>query len=119
MEQILVPIRLKDDKLREQLCLINPRLRAIVLDLAYWVWREYGKELVITSLLRDQEGSVHKYGRGADVRSHNFTSIQIAGMVSHVNENFPYHPKHLKSVKRAALYHNVGQGAHIHIQVTA
>jgi len=119
MEQILLPIRIKEDKLREQLYLINPRLRAIVLDLAFWVWREYGKELVITSLIRDQAGSVHKYGRGADVRSYNFTSIQIETICNHVNDNFLYYPNLPKSSRKTALYHDVGQGAHIHLQVSS
>lgn len=120
MEQILISVRLKDDKLREQFCLINPRLRSIILDLAFLIYNKYEDYLLISELFSDTEGTASKHGRGAKISitgKHltlaNFSKEQAGYIISHVNEHFPYYSQYPKSDMKTAR----DCGDHILIQV--
>ena len=90
----------------------------------------FGKELVITEVLRtlDMQDkyykddpvyqkktflSVHMFGRGIDIRSSDFDEVQIQKMLDFVNTAFPYGD----GEHDTAIFHNVGQGEHIHLQI--
>lgn len=70
---------------------------------------------VITSAFRLGDSGVHGCGRGIDFRSRNMTSQQIEQLCNTVNSKWKYDPKRPKKV--CVLFHDVGQGPHLHIQV--
>lgn len=110
---------------------LHPRLRLMVFALTGFADYHFGRDIIITHILRTQEEqdafygndpryeaapwkSVHQFGRGVDIRSTSFTRDEIGRMVDFINLNFPY-----GGGKSAALQHNIGSGAHIHLQTPA
>ena len=86
-------------------------MKAILLAAEAYSWFHFDKELIITSMIRPDEMSVHSIGRGVDIRSHNYGKEEIIRFVSHMNYAFPY-----GRGKPTALYHDTGRGIHIHLQ---
>ena len=124
-------LKFKTQHQAEQFVLIKPKLRGILLDLAFFVARKYDLILTITELYRTQEEqnhiyannpkyqkepwkSVHQYWRGADVRV-DFSPNTLVAILKYLNSNYIYDPK--RPQKPTAIVHNVGRGNHIHIQV--
>lgn len=108
-------MKFKADELIEQFaCKITPKMRFMVCDLECYTLRMYKKEITVTDLMRPNDaGSVHAYGRGADIRSWMFTDVEIAEMKFYINTKYPYDG----GKKPAFLYHTVADGAfHIHLQ---
>jgi hypothetical protein len=104
---------------------LDKRLRIILYALAGYVFDKFQKFLVITEIFRTSDEqkeiykgqpkmagvvSVHEVWRGADVRTHNFTSAEVMDLLGFLNDNFEY------DGKSTAIDHDV-QGYHIHIQV--
>ncbi len=94
----------------------SPKLRAIILEMAYYAWRYIEKTIVITDVIRNDKTSVHRYGRGCDVRTHNFTDGEQLELETHLNEYFPY-GNHEKPWIKTCSRHDVGSGFHFHLQV--
>ena len=104
---------------------IDPRGRAVMLELADWVWNEFGKILTITCLTRTKEEnerlggyefSAHLFGRAEDIRSHVFSQEEIEAIEKHLDEtwnNVPNQPDFLFVKRHAAL-----TGPHLHINIT-
>ena len=107
---------------------IKDRLKDIIYMLALYTELEFRKDITLTELHRTQEEqdsyykdndryrekpwkSVHQYGRGADIRTKNFEQEEIMKMVDFLN-HVHYSTKH-----NTALFHDIGIGEHIHIQV--
>lgn len=90
-------------------------LRQIVGALHAYVQHNFNKHVVITSVFRDDPTSVHAYWRGVDIRSWIYTQAETRKIVAFVNGNFPYGD----GVHQTAIYHDVGQGIHFHLQVRA
>jgi hypothetical protein len=110
------------------LCKENPSLTKAVHSLDYFCEAEFGKNIVLTSVFRTQAEhdalyaqtppaqrpatSPHCRWEAVDIRSHAFTSAEIARMVSFLNQfvsGFPGKP--------TALYHAIPGGApHFHAQ---
>jgi uncharacterized protein YcbK (DUF882 family) len=94
---------------------IDGRLRALLLELAHYCWRQYNTHLTITCLNRTPEEnervggikySAHLSGRAADIRSGN-----IKRYIADIKD-------HLKGVWGDAVYvvaHDSGRGHHLHI----
>ena len=110
---------------------ISSRLEAILFMLDKYVKIEFDKEILITGLIRSQKEqddiygnnpayqkkpwkSVHQYGRGADIRVHNFTQTELDKIGNFLNM-ITYDENRLH--KKTAIVHDVGRGNHIHIQV--
>lgn len=96
-------MRLKDASVSTRQ--IRPEL-VIALMVADSVYREYGKELVVTSLndARHKHGSLHYSGSAADLRTHYFTTSELEMVYSEL---------------RASLsddYDVVLEGDHIHLE---
>ena len=102
---------------------IDPRLRGVLFDLTLWTWRKFKVQLVLTQLNRTKEEndnlggyefSAHLYGRGADVRTHDFTEDQIAQIVEYLNKTWNTKRQekflHIK-------YHSARTGPHLHINI--
>jgi len=110
-------MRFKTRKLREQWELkpkLHPRLRAVLTAVDAYSMFHFGKQVVVTSLVRKtSKKSVHYWGRGADIRSWIYTPSEVQDIVQFVVENFPYEHARYKS----AVFHSVGKGFHIHLQV--
>ena len=70
-------------------------------------------EVVITSAYREGDQGVHGSGRGIDIRSRCFADPQK--IADEINRHWTYDP--LRPEKICALYHDSGQGPHIHLQV--
>ena len=87
----------------------HPMLVSLVL------WTGIRVPLIITSGFRDNDRGVHGTDpcRGLDIRSHHLKDP--SALCDEINMKWIYDPKrpHMK----CALFHDVGLGAHIHLQV--
>lgn len=130
---MLLHLAFKSDNEKEEFPKIAPHLRAILWELAWFCKRNFDQQICVTELLRTQSEqdaiyannqkyqikpwkSVHQFGRGADIRTYNCFSLEeIQKILQFLNSNWVYDPQrpHLKT----AIHHDVGSGAHIHIQV--
>lgn len=110
---------------------ISNRLKDIISLGEQYVEMEFGKELVITDLMRTQKEqdniyasnpkyaerpwkSVHQYGRGCDLRVWEFTEEEIRKLENFFN-CITYDPD--RPSKKTCLVHDVGKGKHFHVQV--
>ena len=98
----------------QQLDFINSTLRKMVTELE----DHYGVQFTVTSLYRmNNEGSVHGQLplRGVDLRCYD---SEIGYLIEQrTNRKWTYDPA--RPEKKCCMYHNVGQGAHLHLQVHA
>lgn len=123
----------KNDEITGYWKRVDWRIRVILSFLDLFCKQKYGREITVTELIRlrpqqimiyqdtpkykgkphtEIPHSVHEYGRGADVRTHGFTKEQINEMLELLNK-LPYGD----STHDTAIYHDIGTGEHIHIQV--
>ncbi len=122
----------KEQRQAEEFPLVSPHLRGLVLDVAFYAGRRYGKFILITELLRSQEEqdqiynndsryrrrawkSVHQFGRGADIRIRNFTAVQQRDILDYVTLAWPYDPS--RPEFPSVSIHDIGLGRHLHLQV--
>jgi len=125
-------IHFKTNRQSEEFPLVSPHLRGLVLDVAFYVGRKYGKPILITDLLRTQEEqdaiygsnpeywkkpwrSVHEFGRGCDIRSRDFMAAQTAELLRYIASAWPYDPE--RPEMHTAIIHSAGNGMHLHLQV--
>ena len=107
-----------DTKMVLQYCNeIDPKLRAVLLDIDFWLQRRHGIEVVVTCLNRTptynekiggRPNSAHLDGRAADIRSFNLPADVLAGLITRV-----------KSIwgDMVHIIHHDGTAPHIHINV--
>lgn len=125
-----VEILCKSERIYSELLKVDPRIRAILLDAA-WFLGERGYSLVVTCLLRtreeqqeifsramelgrkEPERSPHEFGRAADIRTQGIPGEVIAELVAYLNRKYPYDTPKMK----CAIRHDVGGGDHVHVQV--
>ena len=99
---------------------LDERLQHIIYALASFVKYRMNKDLTITSIYRDQEGSVHKYYHGADFRicpkdgESVFTDQEIV-MIEDFCEHYVYDLNRMGS--KTIKVHDAGSGLHGHLQV--
>ena len=111
---------------------LHPKLRTIVFTLAGYTDYHFGKDIVITEILRDQATqdkyycrnpeyqanpwkSVHQFGCGVDLRTWGFTERQLQEILDYINHSFSYD---LEGSHPVALCHDIGRGKHFHLQVS-
>jgi hypothetical protein len=110
----LVPIQFDRDELQGEFNILSPKLRAIILYIAWYAWNHWNIKITITSLIRlTKKSSVHYWKRGADIRVWVFNKTQREILTKHINEVFPYGDDEHDTF----LIHDTGQGIHIHVQV--
>ena len=104
-------IKVKDTKVLEGLLIVPFDTR--LAHLAQWVATRYS-EVVITSGYRKDSKGVHGTVpcRGIDIRSWIYSNPQV--IVDDVNFHFIYDTE--RPEKRCAIFHNSGQGKHLHLQ---
>jgi len=117
-------LRFKSTRERQEFARIRPALRAVLFEIAHFSRRHFDRVPVITHLLRthaEQEDiygagttkhSPHQDGRAADLRSRIYTADQVRVLVRYINTTFPRGDGY-----PTALYHSVGRGWHLHIQI--
>jgi len=116
---------------------IAGKLKQLVELLNIYMHLKYNIDPMVTELMRTQEEqddiygkkadkatrdkykkkpwqSVHQYGRGADIRTHDWERNQVKDALFILN-TIVYDPKRPR--KKTAIHHNIGTGEHIHIQV--
>jgi len=111
----------KSPNLKDEFPKLDDRLKAIVLGLSAHLDFNFGKDLILTSIYRDQRSSVHKYWRGVDFRIEPqgqesiYTQDERDSIVQFCN-GFSYDPNrpHIKTLKM----HDAGSGFHGHLQVS-
>lgn len=95
---------------------IHPALRVVVEFAAFLRYRKTGKRAVVTSLLRQGDpASPHcaRPCRGADLRTNDSSDLAAREWEAEIKIAVPY-----LGDRYIALFHDVGQGAHMHIQVS-
>jgi len=117
-------IDFKDATTADEFSAVQPRLQALVMAAASWMYFTYGVNLVVTDLMRDDLKSVHGHGNGADFRTSNLTEEQGDGLVEFLKWQFPYYlgsaPIKMKYSVRDEREKGSSAGwtgAHIHAQV--
>ncbi|GEM_PF-1923440 len=113
-------ILFKHDTLTAQFDELDGRLRHVVFALAGFIQHAFGKDLVITSIYRDQVGSTHRYLRAVDFR------VQPLGQPAiYTDEEIEQIKKfcatYVYDRKRPGLntlrVHDAGTGLHGHLQI--
>lgn len=109
----------KTDKVRREWIdvKLDLRLKAIVYMLAGRMIEVYQTVPVITSIFRQSDTGVHGYWRGVDIRTNSLPDGAGDALASWVNLMFSYDPG--RPQYQVALNHNVGLGAHLHLQIAA
>ncbi len=112
---------------------LSQKLKNIILILATYSWYIFEKKIIITSIFRTQEEqdkyystnenykkkpwkSVHQLWRGVDLRSYIYTDVEIQSLLK-ITNTIPYDLN--RPNKKTAIYHNVGVGDHLHIQIVS
>jgi len=116
-------IDFKDNRIKEEWYSnkLNPRLTNYVLMVALFTWTELEKRIMLTSLYRTKKeekeynsSGIHNAWRAVDIRTSNFTELEIEKIVKFCNENFHYDVNGLNSV---AVYGDARHKDHIHLQI--
>lgn len=64
---------------------LDPRLRAVIYDMAEFCNRRFKKGVVITCVNRpDDRDSAHGYGRAVDIRTHHLEPKEVAQVVNYL-----------------------------------
>jgi hypothetical protein len=94
-----------------QLHFIDSRLRTMAIGVEMY----FGVEFTATSLFRLGDSGVHGQLplRGLDLRCHNETLGKA--VAKYINSHWSYDESRLE--KRCCIFHNAGQGWHLHLQV--
>ena len=78
-------------------------------------YRVQGLVPVITSAFRPHDGGVHGFGRGIDFRTWELSMNMINDVLELINGMWLYDPE--RPEKECLIYHDVGAGPHLHLQV--
>lgn len=104
---------------------IDPRLKAILSELATWTICEFNKGIIITCLNRTETEnqavggrpkSSHLDGRAVDFRSWTFSSDQIKKVLLHIKRIWQRTDETLVPMVHI-IHHDSGRGEHIHLNV--
>ena len=80
-----------------------------------FIIESWGVTSVLTSAYREGDTGVHGSCRGIDVRSYRLEWEQIEELLSVLNSKWVYDPT--RPNKKVLIYHDVGRGPHLHLQV--
>lgn len=127
-ETIFIPCLIQRPELENEIVnsKLHPKLLGIVFDLGYWLFQVRKNRLVISSIFRSdakQSGlykdenyrpNIHGQWRAIDVFPNKFEAGLMKDMEIYVNSRYPYYGS---PGLNTALFHDIGAGAHIHLQV--
>jgi len=106
-------INFKENILREEWIKLDPRVRKITYLMNAIMDLLYGVNVTVTSVYRLDVHSTHHYYRAADIRSRDIKEEECVYLSALINIIFPYG----KGAHETVMYHDVGEGAHFHVQV--
>ena len=100
---------------------IDPRLRAIIFDLARIMWKRYRKDTILTCLIRSKDENraeggyqysahLRGSGRAVDLRTSHLSEKEVAGIVEYLNTTWGDDFLYVK-------FHDAGSGNHLHINI--
>lgn len=104
MEAMLVPVVCYAAELSSTVLGVEPVVTSVYRS-------EADHAALLARLGRDYYPSVHMFWRGLDLRSWVYEQDEIDMLVGSLNQRFKY-----GRGKRVAVYHDVGAGAHLHLQ---
>jgi hypothetical protein len=96
---------------------LDNRLKFIVYALDGFVQHNFLKDITITSIWRPKttDSGVHEANRGVDIRTMYFTESEIAQILEFLSQ-VEYGLSSSGQPLKTAIYHDVGQGKHLHLQ---
>lgn len=104
----------KENGLEKEFMEIHPKLRMILFTLSGYLLHYFQKDVMITSLIRKEDkGSVHYWGRGADVRAHDLSDGAREMIEEWLNKMFIYGKNGIET----CYLHGEGANSHFHLQV--
>lgn len=106
-------IQVKDEKVLRELLIAS--YHPILIELLTWFTIRHGGQVVITSAYRPHDDGVHGTipCRAVDLRSWAFDFPQT--VCDYINRTWTYDPE--RPEMKCAIFHDVGYGKHIHLQV--
>lgn len=122
-----LPLTFKTERQRRELRSenVHPHLLRVVAFVSLWVFRKYGRLPEVTEVFRTEEEqraiypgeplkkSVHQFWRGCDIVVRGLDPAENGRIRDAANSLFPYgKPGH-----QTCIYHDVGRGPHLHLQV--
>ena len=115
-------LKIKQDVLITELQQVRPDMLVVLAYFSLFCW-ENNLEGVGTSVfeeITDRATKTHTEGRAVDVSVKGFGPRDITNCIEYLNENVGHLGAYSLSdgKQRVAVYHNVGLGPHIHLQVT-
>jgi len=114
-------LTLKENVLVTDLQMIRPDLFIVLGYVSWWCFNN-NLPCRVTSVIDDVPQRVtktHSQGRAIDVSTRGFGPKNISDLISFLEEKVGHFGAYSKSdgKQRVAIYHDVGMGPHIHIQV--
>ena len=100
---------------------LDPRLRAVMLEVARWSKAKFDKRLIYTCVNRTEaenidvggsKNSAHLFGRALDIRVHNLTDDEVNHMVGYINMHWLKDDPWLY-----VIVHGKGSNRHMHINI--
>lgn len=114
---------IKSDVVLEDIMFLHPAL-LIMLSHALMFCSQYDIKCKVTSIIADRDdvrpsSKTHSDGRAVDISVKGWSKFHIKEFINYMEENFSDIAAISASDKkpRPAVYHNVGWGDHIHLQV--
>ena len=117
-------LEFKEDINLSDLAILTPKMGLLLIAVMQYC-EQKNLQCKITSLKSDRKNiksisSTHESGRAADLSTRNWSKFEIDEFVFHFNTYF----RNMGAISysdgkpRAAVYHDAGHGAHIHLQVS-
>ena len=98
---------------------LDSRLKHIIYGLSGFVAQEFSKDIIVTSVYRDQEGSTHKHWRAIDLRvkqtGEAIYTFEELKRIEKFLDNYIYDPS--RPLKKTYLIHGDNNQLHLHLQV--
>lgn len=106
-------IKVKDIHVLESI--LSHQAHPKLVDLLKWFSIRYSNTIFTCAFEERDYPSVHSMDpyRGMDIRSWFYDAPQV--VADDVNDHWQYDPK--RPERKCAIYHDVGRGAHLHLQV--
>ena len=114
-------LKVNQDVLVSELQQVRPDMLLVLAYFSMFCWKNR-LHCVVTSVFEEvieRASDTHKEGRGVDVSVRGFGPKDISDCIDYLNENVGHLGAYSFSdnQQRVAIYHNIGFGNHIHLQV--
>lgn len=121
-------MKFKDEKDMELFYKLHPVLQLIFMDMNFYSFVNFGKQLVITDTISTLEEDKklgrkslsHREFRALDISTNNLTDIEASEIRDYINYKPDYKEYHYLSnagMYRLAFIHDSGNGEHFHVAI--